>query len=272
MTSAMPVLLKELRDAVRSRWLTAFAISFALVALALAGVQQQGDVGAQGFNRTTASLINLCLLLVPLIALAMGAGAIAGERDRATLATLLAQPLTATQLLLAKYAGLSIAIWMTVMLGFGVAGFLMALFSPVTDFGHYLLFIVLAGGLASAMLSIGVLISVLSEGRAKAVAVAMLTWFVMVLFYQLAAIGMALTVTPSGEALVLAAVLNPVESIRILAVLSLEPDLQVLGPLGAFLNTEFGAGRSAILLSGATAVWAAVPLTAAVMLFRRQDA
>src|SRR5690606_14784381 len=113
------ILGKELRDAVRSRWLIAFAGAFALIALTLS-VMQQGDGGIQGFNRTTASLINLCLLLVPLLALILGAGAIAGERDRGTLATLLSQPLSATELLVAKYAGLTIAVWAAVTLGFGI--------------------------------------------------------------------------------------------------------------------------------------------------------
>lgn len=272
MNAIQTVLGKELRDAVRSRWLIAFAATFALIALTLSVVQQQGDVGVQGFNRTTASLINLCLLLVPLLALILGAGAIAGERDRGTLATLLAQPLSATQLLLGKYVGLTVAVWMAVMLGFGIAGVLLALVRPVTDFGHYLLFIVLSSALASAMLSIGVVISVLSDGRAKALAVAVLAWFALVLFYDLAAIGLALTVTSSGQSLLIATLLNPVEAVRILAILSLEPDLHVLGPMGAYLHLEVGTAQSAVLLASSVLVWAAVPLVVAAALFQRQDA
>jgi Cu-processing system permease protein len=262
---------KELRDATRSRWLLAFAATFALVALALALVQQQGGIGAQGFNRTTASLINLCLLLVPLLALVLGAGAIAGERDRGTLSTLLSQPLTSTELLLGKYLGLNVAVWAAVGLGFGVAGVLVALVSPVTDFGHYLLFIVLSAALASAMLSVGVLISVLSDGRSKALAIAVLTWFVAVLFYQLAAIGFVLAFASSGGTLLGAALLNPVEAIRILAVLSLEPDLRVLGPLGAYLHVEFGSFVSAVMLGAAVLAWVAIPLGVAAAIFRHQD-
>ncbi len=272
MTATMSIFGKELRDAVRSRWLVAFSLTFALVALALALVQQQGGVGAQGFNRTTASLINLCLLLVPLLALILGASAIAGERDRGTLGTLLSQPLSATELLVGKYLGLTVAVWGAVMLGFGVAGFLVALVSPVTDLGHYLLFVLLSAGLASAMLSIGVLISVASEGRSKALAVAVLTWFVLVLFYNLVAIGFALSVASSGEVLLASTLLNPVEAVRILAVLSLEPDLQVLGPLGSYLYLEFGPAWSAAVLAGAVLAWAAIPLALAAAVFRRQDA
>lgn len=272
MTAVLTVFTKELRDAIRSRWLVAFAVTFALVAVALALVQQEGGVGAQGFNRTTASLINLCLLLVPLLALILGAGSIAGERDQGTLGTLLAQPLSATELLMGKYLGLTVAVWGAVMLGFGAAGFLIALVSPVRDFGHYLLFVVLSAGLASAMLSLGMLISVASAGRSKALALAVLAWFVLVLFYNLVGIGLALSVASSGESLLLSTLLNPVEAVRILAILSLEPDLQVLGPLGAYMHVEFGALGSALLLTAALAAWAGAPLAAAAAVFRRQDA
>lgn len=269
--AAVTILGKELRDAIRSRWLIAFAFTFAFVALALALVQQQGDVGAQGFNRTTASLINLCLLLVPLLALILGAGAIAGERDRGTLATLLSQPVSSTELLVAKYAGLLLALWATVALGFGVAGALVALVSPATGIAHFLVFAALAGVLASAMLSIGVLISVIADGRAKALALAIFAWFAFVLLYQLVAIGVALSITASGRALVAAVLLNPVEAVRILAVMSIAPDLQVLGPLGAYLHVELGFARTVVLLGAATLAWCAAPLVCAAGILRRQD-
>lgn len=269
----MAVLSKELRDAVRSRWLLAFAVTFALVALALSLIQSRGgDIGSQGFNRTTAGLINLCLLLVPLLALVLGAGAIAGERDRGTLATLRAQPISAAELVLGKYVGLTVAVWMAIALGFGVAGLIMALVQPLTDVGHYVLFVALSAGLASAMLSVGMLVSVLSDGRMKALAGAIVLWFAFVLFYDLGAIGLALSISSSGRTLMLAVLGNPVESTRILAVLSLEPDLQVLGPLGSYMVDEIGMATSVALLLGALAVWTVVPLVIAARVLGAQDA
>jgi ABC-type transport system involved in multi-copper enzyme maturation permease subunit len=272
MNTTLVILRKELRDAVHSRWLLAFSATFAIVALALAMVQERGDVGVQGFDRTTASLVNLCLLLVPLLTLVVGAGAIAGERDRGTLTTLRAQPLSSNELLLGKYFGLAIAVWLAVGLGFGIAGLLIGLVSPVTGIGHYMLFVALSGALAMGTLSIGMLISVISEGRARALAIAVLTWFVFVIFYDLAAMGFALLVTGSGESLLAVTLGNPVESVRILAVLSLDPELQVLGPLGAYLYETFGTTGSTFVLLGGVLLWTVVPLTAAAMIFRRQDA
>lgn len=267
------ILRKELRDAVRGRWLFAFAATFAILALTLSLVQGgAGNLGAQGFTRTTAGLINLCLLLVPLLALIAGAGGLAGERERGTLATLLSQPISPAQLVLGKYLGLVIAVWMAIALGFGGAGLVMALFSPVTDVSHYLLFVGLSAVLAAAMLSIGLFISVFSDGRLKALSIAVVVWFLVVLLYDLAAVGLALAVSSSGRSLLLVVLGNPVESVRILAIMSLEPDLTVLGPLGSYVTNEVGRGAGVAVLSGALAVWVLAPLAATLHFAGKRDA
>lgn len=263
---------KEVRDAVRGRWLLAFAATFAAIAIALSLIEaRSGDLGGQGFNRTTAGLINLCLLLVPLLALVLGTGAVAGERERGTLGALLAQPLTVNELLAGKWIGLVAAVWGAILIGFGAAGAVMLLVQPFTDAGHYVLFILLSGGLASAMLSVGMLISVFSEGRVRALAGAILAWFVLVLFYDLGAIGLAMSVSSSGRSLLLVALGNPVEAVRILAILSLEPDLQVLGPLGGYIVEEVGARTGAALLIASVAAWTVVPLAAAMRALQGRD-
>ncbi len=273
MHATMVILRKELRDAVAGRWLIAFAATFALVAFAISQVQGTGgSLGEQGFNRTTAGLINLCMLLVPLLALVLGAASIAAERERGTLATLLSQPISTTELLLGKFAGLVLATTLAIVLGFGAGGLLIALFGPLTDAGHYLLFMLLATGLAVAMLSVGILISVLSDSRLKAMSIAILAWFAFVFFYDLGAIGFILSVSSSSETLLLAILGNPVESVRVLAVMSLEPDMDVLGPLGSYLSDRFGVGASVGVLLGALAAWTAIPLVAAAVLFAGDDA
>jgi len=273
MNATILVARKELRDAVRSRWLVAFAITFAALALVISRVQaDSGGLGEQGFNRTTAGLINLCLLLVPLLSLILGAGAIAGERERGTLSTLLSQPLTSTELLLGKYVGLTFAVWGALAAGFGVAGLLVSLFQPFTDIGHYLFFVVLAAALACAMLSVGMLVSVLSETRAKALGAAILLWFFLVLAYDLGAIAFALAIASSGRTLTAVAVMNPVEAVRIIAVMSLEPDLEILGPLGAYLNETLGLRLSTGLLGASVVAWTVAPLVLSARLFSRQDA
>ncbi len=264
---------KEFRDALRSRWLIAYAVAFTALALALTLASSGGDsLGGQGFNRTTAALINLCLFLVPLLALMVGADSIAAEREKGTLLTLLAQPISSTELLAGKYAGLTAALWSAIALGFGAAGLAMAMVNPLSDVSHYLLFILLSGVLASAMLSIGVLISVVAGGRLKALAFAVLAGFALVLFYDIGAISFAVAVAPSGRSLLLTALANPVESVRILAIMSIESDLRLLGPLGSYMAEEVGVRTSTFVLAGALLFWALAPLGLAIDRFAHKDA
>jgi Cu-processing system permease protein len=272
-SAAYTIYRKELRDAVRSRWLIAFAITFAVVATLIAHVQGQGgSIGGQGLNRTTASIINLCLMLVPLLALLLGAASISGERERGTLGTLMSQPMSSTEILLGKYAGLNVALWLAVGLGFGGAGLLLAFFGTTAGMGTYLGFVLLSGVLASAMLGVGVLISVLSDSRLKAISIAVLAWFLFVIAYDLGAIGMALALTPSGRTLFLAVMANPVEAVRIMAVMGIESDLNILGPLGSYVNDTLGRTGAYAFLATAIAAWTVIPVALAAWLFGQQDA
>ncbi len=66
---------KDLDDAKRHRWFVIFTIVFAGLALAFSasGFLSAGTLTVAGFGRTTASLVNLVLLLVPLMGLLLGA-------------------------------------------------------------------------------------------------------------------------------------------------------------------------------------------------------
>src|SRR5262249_8714974 len=70
----------ELTLAVRSRWTQIFAVVFAALSLAVAGSGYvlSGGSGVQDFARTSASLVQLVLLLVPLTPLLVGVTAPAG--------------------------------------------------------------------------------------------------------------------------------------------------------------------------------------------------
>jgi Cu-processing system permease protein len=114
---------REFRDALSSKWFLLYTVAFTALAvgvsfLSLSGV---GSHGFAGFGRTAAGLLNLIMLVVPLMALTAGAGAIAGERERGTLLYLLAQPVSRTQVLLGKYQGLSTALVCSLCIGFGVS-------------------------------------------------------------------------------------------------------------------------------------------------------
>lgn len=273
MSAVVTVAKKELRSSLSSSWLITYTVVFTMLALGLSylGERNLGGIGFENFSRTTASLLNLCLLLAPLVALLLGSGAISGERDRGTLTYLLAQPLERWELLLGKYAGLSLSIGVATALGFGVAGLWIAVMTTSMAAGTYLLFVALVLVLILVMTGIGLVASVLSKTRVQALGMGLLVWIVAVFFFDLVLIGAVSTTSLGGGGLLFALLLNPVEIVRVLAIIHLEPDLQILGPFGAYLLERTGTGGATVLLGAALAAWVAVPVAVAAYLFETRE-
>jgi Cu-processing system permease protein len=264
-----PIVRKEIRDAVGNRWLIGYAALLGILGLAAtaAGLESTSGLALQAFGRTTATLMNLCLLLAPLVAVLMGAGAIAGEQERGTLEHLLAQPLTRTGLLLGKHAGLLTALTAATIAGFLPAGFLIAVTAGPGMIGHYLLFPAIASLVAAAMAAVGLLISVSSRSAVQAQGMAVFAWFALVLLYDLLLMGSLAASGMPAEWLAVALVANPVDAARVLGVLALEPDLYLLGPAGAFIAARLSQPGAAAVLLGALAGWATIPVLVAMARF-----
>jgi Cu-processing system permease protein len=269
--SARPLIVKELRDALSNRWLVGYAVLLGALGFAATatGLDSTSGLAMQAFGRTTATLMNLCLLLAPLVAVLMGAGAIAGEQERGTLDHLLAQPLTRSRLLLAKHAGLSIALTGATIAGFVPAGIVIAVAAGAGMLGHYLLFPAIAVLAGAAMVSIGLLISVTSRSAAQAQGTAVFTWFAFVLLYDLVLMGSLAVSGMPAEWLAGALVANPVDAARVLGVLALEPDLYLLGPAGSYLAGTLGQAGAAAVLLASLLCWSTLPTVGAMLTFSK---
>lgn len=265
----LPIVKKELRDAITNRWLIAYSVLLGALGLAATstGLDSTSGLAIQAFGRTTATLMNLCLLLAPLVAVLMGAGSIAGEQERGTLEHLLAQPLSRTGLLLAKHAGLLVALTLATLVGFLPAGVLIAAATHVGMIGHYLIFPTIAALAGAAMAGIGLLISVMSRSAVQAQGTAVFAWFGFVLLYDLVLMGSLAISGMSPGWLATMLVANPVDAARVLGVLALEPDLYLLGPAGALLVARFSQLGAAVLLLSALAIWTVLPVGVAINRF-----
>jgi ABC-type multidrug transport system ATPase subunit/ABC-type transport system involved in multi-copper enzyme maturation permease subunit len=265
----LTLLKKELRDAGHNRWLIGCAALIAVLGLAAtaAGSDEITGPSVATFGRTSATLLNLSLLLAPLLAVLMGASSITGERERGTLELLLAQPLTRSHLLLAKHGGLLVAITAATCAGFLPAGLMIAAAAGPGPLASFVMFPLLASACAAAMAGLGLLVSVTSRSAVQAQGTAVGIWFTFALLYDLVLIGvLAASGLPAGW---LAATLlaNPVDAARVLGVLALEPDLYLLGPAGAYLATRLSSGGTALLLSAVLLLWMALPVAAALVTF-----
>jgi Cu-processing system permease protein len=248
---------RELTEATRGRWFMVasasfFALSLGLSVLGLSGAQRSG---LAGFDRTTASLLNLALVFVPLLTFSVGALGVAGEIEDGSLAMLLAQPLTRAEVFVGKLAGLLAAVWIALVLGFGATGVIVGLYAG----GNATAFLSLLGLLlvySASTLAIGTLLSVGLRSRVRAIGAAFAAWLAFVYVSDLGSIGLAIARDLRPGQLFALALLNPVEQARVAGTLALTDRLDALGPVGIFALDHLGAVGVIALLHGLLAATA----------------
>jgi Cu-processing system permease protein len=261
---------RELRDALHNKWLLTYALGFALLAVALsrASLASAGYAGLGGFGRTAASLVNALLLFVPLLGLSMGAGALAGDRERGTLLYLLAQPVSRSEVFLGKALGAALGMTAALAAGFGLA----ALALSANGSGDPLAFLGLAAFtllLALASLGVGFLISALARKMAAAIGSALIVWLGLAFLGDLAIIGSVLALRPTPAALLAMLVINPLQIFKLGAIYSLRATLDTLGAAGQYATYRFGLSLP-LLLAGLLLLWAAGTFGAAFWAFNRR--
>ncbi len=261
---------RELREALKNKWLWFYAIAFAGLALALsqAGLASAGYAGLGGFGRTAASLVNALLLFVPLMGLSVGAGALAGDRERGTLLYLLAQPVSRAEIFFGKVVGAGLALVAALALGFGLAGLGIA---SAGD-GNAIAYLALAAYtflLALASLGIGFIISSLTRKGATAASAALIVWLALVFFGDLGLVGATLSFRPTPSTLFAMLILNPLQVFKLAAIYSLRATLDTLGAVGQYAYYEFGNALP-FLLTGLLAAWAIIGFGIAFAVFNRR--
>ncbi|MCP4804300.1 MAG: ABC transporter permease subunit [Proteobacteria bacterium] len=259
---ARALIVHELMERGRDRWVIVTTLLFALLAT---GIGAYGHSSADAASVITApSLVTLNAFLVPLVALILGHDAIVGERERHTLGLLMSLPVARWEVLVAKFIGRVLALSVAVSVGFAAA----AVWLDATQRPVILSLLAPSLLLGAAFLSFGVLLSVASRKVATAASLAVVTWFLLILFYDLALLS-AMVATDgalSQDAVAWLVTLNPAGLYRT----SLMTELMgadALAELGLVISLP---GRE--LRALVWAAWIVGPLVAGAALLSRRSA
>jgi Cu-processing system permease protein len=264
----------ELLLAVRSRSTAIFAVVFGALALAVgvSGYVLTGGTGMQDFARTAVSLVQMVLLLVPLTALVVGVLALTPERGSAEL--VFAQPVSRGTILIGRLVGLLVALGGAQLIGFGAAGVAMYAQAGEAGVGSFVLLVAGSLALTAVFLGIAALLAAASVGRrARALALALVAWFVAVVLFDVAALGIA-TMLRSGHAsrlLVGAVLVNPVDAVRTATLLGIEGDAAFGAASLAFFRIAGGRTIASLLLGASVLFWIVVPPAIAVRRLENAD-
>lgn len=262
----------EIRGALRNRWFLLYTGLFLVLSVAFSTAAMSGSTltGQPGFGRTSAGLMNLMLLIVPLIGLTVGAQAIVTDREDRFLEYELAQPLRPVEVYLGKYLGAALSLCLVLAFGLGMAGVVMGLRGGTADIGDFLLLVLLTMLLGLGMLSVGFLVSSFTPRTAAALGVALTLWLLFVMLGDLGLMGSAAVMRMTPGTLLGLTLLNPLDTYKLAGVNLMQSSLEVLGPAGSYAIDHLGSWLTGIVLALLT-LWVVVPLPIGYWLFRRAN-
>jgi len=260
---------KELSDRLRNRWIwtVSLLLLVSMLVIAFLGSAPVGVVGVSGSGAVMASIMNLAVYLVPLLALVMGAGAIIDEKRRGVLDLILVYPISTGECFAGMFLGYLLALSFSLVASFVPAGILLNLTIGI-DLGEYALLLGLVLALGACFLGLSFLISILSRDHARSVASSVLVWIFAVLVFDLVLVGV-LVLYPGEIPTALfgaALLLNPTDIFRLLAFSWVG---SAASPLGL---ATVAPPLPVAVLAGTLFLWIAVPLLLSHHLFRTRTA
>lgn len=264
---------QELRIALRNRWVLFYAAIFAAMTTAVSyfGLAIIEYTGFQGFARTTASLLNLVLYIVPLVAMLMTVQSFSPEGGASD--QLFSEPVLRCEVVVGKLIGVSAALGVATLLGFGAPAILIARYTGTAGLASYLVLVGISLAVGVAFCAVAALLAVLARRGPRAYAIVLVAWFALVLLYDLTVLGVCFLLPEEvAERLAYWSVFfNPVDAARVATLLT-TVGKEMFGAAGALLvRAVGGTGPAVALLLVSLAVWALLPTAAACLLLRRQD-
>jgi len=252
----------------RNLWLVVAVGLMALFAVVLTTSGTGGGLGVDRLTVAVASLTTLSVYLVPLIALLISFDAVAGERERGTLALTLAYPVPRASFLLGKFVAHMATLAVALVVGLGLAGGLSYALGSVSEASLLSLARLYATALllGATFVALGYVISTIVRQPAAAAGLAIAAWLVGIVLYDIALLGAL--VADDGGTFTSAMfpwlmVANPADAFRLVNLAGID-------------NVVLGAGVGSLkgMLPGivpllALAAWPAAALLLAWSLFRR---
>jgi ABC-type transport system involved in multi-copper enzyme maturation permease subunit len=162
---------KEFTDNIRNKWIIVLTIIFVLLIIVFSYVAGAGLDGSLGnMELTVMGLLMISPLLIPLIAIILGFATIAGEAESGALYVVLSYPVRRIEVLLGKFFGLGSVLIVSIFIGFGFGGVIIAATVGPESWAGYIGFILLSIFLGLIYLILSICISAYCKRRSRAIA------------------------------------------------------------------------------------------------------
>jgi Cu-processing system permease protein len=251
MTNTLKIAKYQLQDVFRSKWVVFYGLFFLVATDALFRFGGSGE-------RVTMSLMNVVLIVIPLVAVVLGAMYLYNSREYIEL--LLSQPIQRRSLFVGLFVGLTAPLVLAFLAGVGLP-FLYhgALLGGGTG---GLALLLLSGSLLTVIfVALAFAIALATEDKIKGLGLALVVWMFFSVIYN----GLVLLVIqlfsdyPLQHPVIAMTLLNPIDLGRVLLLLNLDVSA-LMGFTGAVFQRFFGSSTGQFVSVAAMLAWLAVPL------------
>jgi len=260
--NTIKIIRYQLQDVLRSKWVLFYGLFFLVSTDALFRFGGQGE-------RVVLSLMNVVLIMVPLVAIVLGAMYLYNSREYIEL--LLAQPIQRRSLFFGLYAGLTIPMVLAFVAGVGLPFLYHGALGEATG-GPIALLLATGALLTVIFVALAFAIALWTEDRIKGLGAALVVWMFLSVVYN----GMMLLVIqifsdyPLHHPVIAMTLLNPIDLGRIVLLMNLDISA-MMGFTGAVFQRFFGSGTGLTVSLLAMTAWLVVPLLLGHRAFLRKN-
>jgi ABC-2 type transport system permease protein len=242
MNGLLIMAMAEMRESLRAKWFYIYVLVFggAVALLFLLRVTESQVMGFTGLGRLLLTYIQLVVAVLPIFILVTTVRAVVGSRESNVLEYVLSFPIS----LGGYYWGLLLGRFVIVFLPATAAmlaavawGLVRGLDVPWAFVGYYAL---LLGTLAWSFLGAAILISSSVRRVEWGLGLAFLTWLGCLLVVDIVLIGVLIRLQANETLVIGLALLNPLQSFRLAAMMLFDPELTVIGPTAYVIQDLFG--------------------------------
>ena len=169
---------KEFMDNIRNKWIIVLTIIFVILIIVFSYVAGAGigDVFG-GMEASALGLMAVSVILIPLIAIILGFSTISGEAESGALYVVLSYPVRRIEVLLGKLVGLGLVIIISIFIGFGFGGVVIAATAGGESWVGFIGFIFLSIFLGWIFLSLAICVSSFCKRRITSIGGGIVLWF-----------------------------------------------------------------------------------------------
>ena len=260
MSSILKILVYQMRDLARSKWIVIYTLFFLVLT---EGLFQLGGSS----EKVILSLVNIVLLVIPLMSLIFGVLYLYHSRD--VIHLILSQPIDRGHLFTGLSFGLAIPLALGYVMGVGGPFLWHGLAIDITVITLLLLIGVI---LTFVFTFLAFYISLHNEDRARGFGIAVFCWLFFALLYDGLILFIAFTWSsyPLEKPMIALSILNPIDLGRILILLKLDFSA-LMGYTGAVFSKYFGSLMGTLFSLTALGFWLIMPFWIGRRSFLRKD-